>query len=137
MTSKMVLGVAPFELLAPRAKGITDSFADAILERMKSQGATPLRNGLDAQGHIEELARNGVRSVEIYGLWENKCVFAAVKDALANGMNVQVPKGYTMSGPDTKETLAEKVGEYKLPVRISQDDEFMYLTPRRKVLGIF
>lgn len=133
----LVMGVQPGELLEPREKTIPDSFADRVLSRMRSQDAQPLGNGIDARGYLSVLAQEGVREVEIYGMWEDLCVTAAIREALKRDMEVRVPKGYTLS-MDGKGTLDKgTTGLEGRKVTMRQDEENIYFSSRRRIAGIF
>ena len=73
--------------------------------------------------------------VEIIGMWTQLCIASAIKESLKHGLDVRVPKGYTIQHPNDNDSLLDAVKERvnKLcKYKTKEDDEFFYFKPKRK-----
>lgn len=128
------VGVKWGELLEPRHPRVTKQFADAVLGRMHDEDAIPLENGVDAVAKMPELACQGVDEIEIYGMWEDACVFAAVTEALKNGMNVRIPKGFTLSNEGKEIHWKEDARKIRVAGHkpaVQEDTNFIFIRLKR------
>lgn len=134
MVESIVLGMFKNGLLEPHDPRLSDRFVDSLHQYVAETNATPFDHIEGILGHLEQLVEDGVEEVEIFGIWQHRCVSYAVKKALEAGLNVKVPKQYTH--PESFNHF-----DFKTFVRVSagvdityhEDPEFYHFAPSGEV----
>ena len=128
MTTTIVLGVqqkSPPQIY----HDIPTNEARRILRRVEDLGAKCYARGVDMEDDIFSHLRNkGISEIEIFGLWEDLCVSAAIARAIKEGISVRVPKGYTLRSwlPNYHGLRANVAMCLSNPFVYKEDEEYRY-----------
>ena len=134
MVEAIVLGMFKNGLLEPHDPRLSGRFVEALHQYIVETNATPFDHVEGILGHLEQLVDDGVEEVEVFGIWQHRCVSYAARKALEAGLNVRMPKEYTRPESfnhfDFKSFVRASVD---VDITYNEDSEFYYFAPSGEV----
>jgi hypothetical protein len=134
MVEAIVMGMFMGGLIEPHDPNLSEQFVGAVHQYIAETNATPFAHVGDSPGHLEQLINQGVEEVEIFGIWQHRCVSYVVKKALEVGLKVRVPKDYTHAEDVNASSLENGVRSWsKIDFEYKEDLNFHYFTPSAEI----
>jgi hypothetical protein len=134
MVEAIVLGMFERGLLEPHDPRLTDRFVESVRQYVAETNAVPFAHVKGTVGHLEQLVNNGVEEVEVFGIWQHRCVSYVAKMALNAGLKVRIPKEYIRPESFNNINFKNFVGAVsKIDINFNEDREFYYFAPSNEV----
>ena len=105
-------------------------FAEKVYAHADKTGATMFSHLSGTLQKLQSWVSEGVELVEVFGLWQNKCLVVASKTALNLGLKVRTPKALTLPsnvGSDIERNYGAILSRYVPGLTYTFDDTFHYL----------